>query len=120
MGYSTKCYYCRLWDFTLVDVTLSANHNHDCTATAVYISYFDVQISRKIPDLCSVYTAELLLASDWIRDVKPSNSVIFAVSLSALVALQNPIEHINNNAIIKEIIVILCELFSDQIKVIFN
>ena len=35
-------------------------------------------------------------------------------------ALQNPIEHINNNAIIKEIIVILYELFNNQIKVIFN
>ena len=23
MGYSTKCYYCRLWDFKLVDVTIS-------------------------------------------------------------------------------------------------
>ena len=23
VGYSTKCYYCRLWDFKLVDVTLT-------------------------------------------------------------------------------------------------
>ena len=81
------------------------------TASAVYIPYFDVKISRKIPDLCSVYTAEL-------RDVKPSNSVIFTDSLSALAALQNPVEHINNNAIIKEIVVILYELFINQIKVI--
>ena len=35
-------------------------------------------------------------------------------------ALQNPIEHRNNNEIIKEIIVILYELFNNQIKVIFN
>ena len=102
--------------------TDGSKQSNNCTASAVYIPYFHVQISRKIPDLCSVYTAELialLLALDWIRDVKPSNSVIFTDSLSALGALQNPIEHINNNAIIKEIIVILYELFSNQIKVIF-
>ena len=103
--------------------TDGSKQSNNCTASAVYIPYFHVQISRKIPDLCSVYTAELialLLALDWIRDVKPSNSVIFTDSLSALGALQNPIVHINNNAIIKEIIVILYELFSNQIKVIFN
>ena len=33
----------------------------------------------------------LLLALDWIRDVKPSNSVIFTDSLSALAALQNQV-----------------------------
>ena len=28
MGYSTKCYYCRLWDFKLVDV---AYNGHYCS-----------------------------------------------------------------------------------------
>ena len=82
-----------------------------------------MQISKRIPDLCSVYTAELialLLALNWIRDVKPSNTAIFTDSLSALAALQNPVEHISKNAIIKEIIVILFELFNNQITVIFN
>ena len=86
-------------------------------------AYFNIQISKGIPDLCSVYTAELitlLLALNWIRDVKPSNSAIFTDSLSALKALQNPLEHINKNVIIKEIIVILFELVNNQIKVIFN
>ena len=89
------------------------DQNNPTTAQLVqlYIPYFDVKISRKIPDLCSVHTAELiaLLASDWIRDVKPSNSVIFSDSSSAW----NPVEHINNNAIIKEIVVILYELFNN-------
>ena len=101
----------------------SKQSNNNNTASAVYIPYFNVQISKRIPDLCSVYTAELialLLALDWIRDVKPSNSVIFTDSLSALEALQNPLEHINKNAIIKEIVVILFELINNQIKVIFN
>ena len=43
-------------------------------------NYCNVQISKRIPDLCSVYTAELIalqLALNWIRDVKPSNSAIF-------------------------------------------
>ena len=57
---------------------------------------------------------------NWIRDVKPSYSAIFTDSLSALEALQNPLEHINKNAIIKEIVVILFELVNNQIKVIFN
>ena len=103
--------------------TDGSKQSNNSTASAVYIPYFDVKISRKIPDLCSVYTAELialLLALDWIRDVKPSNSVIFTDSLSALTALQNPVEHINNNAIIKEIVVILYELVNNQIKVLFN
>ena len=70
-----------------------------------------------------LYIAELialLLALNWIRDVKPSNSAIFTDSLSALGALQNPLDHINKNAIIKEIVVVLIELVSNQIKVIFN
>ena len=95
------------------------------TASAVYIHipYFDVKFSRKIPDLCSVYRAEfiaLLLALDWMIDVKPSNSVIFTDSISALTALQNPVEHINTNVLVKEIAVILYELFNNQIEVIFN
>ena len=80
----------------------SNNSTNNSTASAVYIPYFDVKISRKIPDLCSVYTAELialLLALDWIRDVKPSHSVTFTDSISALTALQNPVEHLNNKAI---------------------
>ena len=103
--------------------TDGSKQSNNSTASAVYIPYFNVQISKRIPDLCSIYTAELialLLALGWIRDVKPSNSVIFTDSLSALAALQNPVEHIYNNAIIKEIVVILYELFSNQIKVIFN
>ena len=67
-------------------------------ASAVNITYFNVQISKRIPDLCSVYTAELtalLLALNLIRDVKPFSSVIFTDSLSALEALQNPLEHID-------------------------
>ena len=51
------------------------------------IPYINVQISKRIPELCSVYTAELialLLAKNWIRDVKPSNSAIFTASLSSL------------------------------------
>ena len=67
-------------------------------------AYFNVQISKRIPDLCSLYTAELialLLALNRIRDVEPSNSAIFTDSLSALKALQNPLEQI-----IKEIVVI--------------
>ena len=103
--------------------TDGSKQSNNSTASAVYIPYFDVKISRKIPNLCSVYTAELialLLALNWIRDVKPSNSVIFTDSLSALAALQNPVEHINNSAIIKEIVVILYELINNQIRVIFN
>ena len=86
-------------------------------------AYFNVQISKRIPDLCSVYTAELialLLALNWIRDVKPSNSAICTDSPSALKALQNPLEHINKNAIIKKIVFISFELVNNQIKVIFN
>ena len=93
------------------------------TASAVYIPYFNIQLSKRIQNLCSVYSAELialLLALNWIRDVKPSNSAIFTDSLSALGALQNPMDHINKNAIIKEIVVILIELVNNQIKVIFN
>ena len=37
-----------------------SQQSNNCTASAVCIPYFDVQISRKIPDLCSVYTAELI------------------------------------------------------------
>ena len=91
--------------------------------SAVYIPYFNVQISKRFPDLCSVYTAELialLLALNGIRDVKPPNSAIFTDSLRALKALQHPLEHINKNVIIKEIVVILFELVDNQIKVIFN
>ena len=61
------------------DGSKQSNNN---TASAVYIPYFNVQISKRIPDLCSVYTAELialLLALNWIRDVKPSYSAIFTV-----------------------------------------
>ena len=64
--------------------TDGSKQSNNSTASAVYIHYFDVQISKKISDLCSVYTAELialLLALNWIRDVKPSNSVIFTDSL---------------------------------------
>ena len=57
---------------------------------------------------------------NWIRDVKPSSSVIFTDSFSALEALQDPLEHIDKNAIIKETVVILFELVNNQIKVIFN
>ena len=103
--------------------TDGSKQSNNSTASAVYIPYFDVQISKKIPDLCSVYTAELialLLALNWIRDVKPSNSVIFTDSLSSLVALQDPIKHIYNNAIVKEIVVILYDLFNNRLNVIFN
>ena len=87
--------------------------SNNSTGSAVYIPYFDVKISKRIPDLCSVYTAELialLLALNWIRDVKPSYSAIFTDSLSVLETLHNPQEHIIKNAIIKEIVVILHEL----------
>ena len=83
-------------------------------------SSFDVQIAKRIPDLCSVLlTAELvalLLAINLIRDVKPSrsNSAIFKA------AIQNPVEHIKNNAIIKEIDVTLYKLLHNQIKSILN
>ena len=62
----------------------------------------------------------MLLALNWIRDVKPSYSAIFTDSLSALETLQSPQEHIIKNAIIKEIVVILHELICNLIKVIFN
>ena len=67
--------------------TDGSKQSNNSTASAVYIPNFNVQISKRIPDLYSVYTAELialLLALDGIKDVKPSNSVIFTDSLSAL------------------------------------
>ena len=94
--------------------TDGSKQSNNSTASAVYIPYFNVQLAKRIPDLCSVYTAELiplLLSLNWIIDVKPSCSVIFTDSLSALETLQNPQEHINKNAIVKEIVVILYELF---------
>ena len=103
--------------------TDGSKQSNNSTASAVYIPYFNVQLAKRIPDLCSVYTAELialLLTLNWIRDVKPSCSAIFTDSLSALETLQNPQEHINKNAIVKEIVVILHELFCNQIKVVFN
>ena len=51
--------------------TDGSKQSNNSKASAVYIPYFNVQISKRIPDLCSVYTAELialLLALDWIRD----------------------------------------------------
>ena len=62
--------------------TDGSKQSNNTTASAVYIPYFNVQISKRIPDLCSVYTAELialLLALNWIRDIKPSNTAIFTL-----------------------------------------
>ena len=56
----------------------------------------------------------------FLHSVSKTSTFLITDSLSALEALQNPLEHINKNAIIKEIVVILFELINNQIKVIFN
>ena len=101
--------------------TGGSKQSNNSTASAVYIPYFDVKISKRIPNLCSVYTAELLallLALNWIRD--ENHLTIFTDSLSALETLQSPQEHIIKTVIIKKIVVILHELICNQIKIIFN
>lgn len=57
------------------------------TAVAVYIPKFNIKISKRITDRLSVYTTEIvaiLLALQWIEDVKPLRSVICSDSLSVL------------------------------------
>ena len=36
--------------------TDGSKQSNNSIASAVYIPYFDVQISKKIPDLCSIYS----------------------------------------------------------------
>ena len=57
------------------------------TASAVYIPKFNINISKRIQNNCSVYSAELTaiyLALSWIKDLKPYRAVIFSDSLSAI------------------------------------
>ena len=82
-------------------------------ASAVYIPKFNIKISKRIQNNCSVFSAELTaiyLALSWIKDLKPYRAVIFSDSLSAIQSLQNIRQQINNSSIIKEIALIITEL----------
>jgi ribonuclease HI len=86
----------------------------------MYIPEFNIKISKRIPNECSVYSSELvaiLLALNWIRDIKPLNTVIFTDSQSSLISLQNIQENIYKSAIIKEISIIFTELYYNKISV---
>ena len=92
-------------------------------SSALYIPKFNIKISKRIPNNCSIYTAELsaiYLALNWIREVRPYSTVIFTDSLRAISTLLNIRQNLNNSPIIKEIAIILTDLFLNLNNVIFT
>jgi ribonuclease HI len=93
------------------------------TASAVYIPELDIEISKRIPDECSVYSSELtaiILALKWINEIKPSNIVLFTDSLSSLISLQNIRNHIYKNTLFKELSYLFFELFNNDTNIILT
>ena len=92
-------------------------------SSALYIPKFNIKISKRIPNNCSIYTAELsaiYLALNWIREVRPYSTVIFTDSLRAISTLLNIRQNLNNSPIIKETAIILTDLFLNLNNVIFT
>jgi ribonuclease HI len=61
------------------------------TAAAMVIPERKVQLGRRLPDYCSIYTAEfwaILEALKWIEENKPNKTVIISDSLSVLSSIQ--------------------------------
>ena len=57
------------------------------SAIYIYTPEFNIKISNRISNNCSIYTAELsaiYLVLNWIREVRPYSRVIFTDSLSAI------------------------------------
>ena len=46
MGYSTKCYYCRLWDFKLVDVTSMVSRTVETSRRPIQITHTWKQLKK--------------------------------------------------------------------------
>ena len=72
---------------------------------------------------CSIFSAELtaiLLAMNWVREIKPLKTVIFTDSLSSLLSIKNVRHHINTNAIIKELALIFTEVYNNKITVVLS
>ncbi len=64
------------------------------TSAAVYIQRFQVNIQKRITNYASVFTTELiaiLLAIQWVEEVKPIRAVICSDSMSALNSLSGDI-----------------------------
>ena len=98
------------WKYIYTDGSKQADNS---IASAVYIPKFNIKISKRIQNNCSVYSGELTaiyLALSWIKDLKPYRAVIVSDSLSAIQSLQNVRQQINNSSIIKEIALIITEL----------
>jgi ribonuclease HI len=93
------------------------------TASAVYIPEFNINIGKRIPDQCSVFSSELtaiILALKWIIEFKPSNTVLFTDSLSSLISLQNIRNQLYKNTLFKEISYLFLEIFSNGNNIILT
>ena len=103
--------------------TDGSKQKNNRTASAVYIPEFNIKISKRISNECSIFSAELtaiLLAMNWVREIKPLKTVIFSDSLSSLLSIKNVRHHINTNAIIKELALIFTEVYNNKITVVLS
>ena len=71
--------------------TDGSKDQNDHVGTGVYIPQFNIKIGKRITDQLSVYTAEMMaviIALQWVEEVRPDSVVVCTDSVSALLSLQ--------------------------------